>query len=54
MPWGQLGWDVYGKSDSKSGFGQEKSTHNLSELLNTARSGWLNEFSNQDSTEYWA
>jgi hypothetical protein len=46
MPWGQLGWDVDGKSHNLFGFGWEKSTHNLAELLNTARSRWLNNFSN--------
>jgi hypothetical protein len=41
MPGGQLGWDVDGKSHRSFGFGWEKSTHSLAELLNIARSRWL-------------
>jgi hypothetical protein len=43
MPWGQLGWDVGDKSHSSFGFGWEMTTRNLAELLNTARSRWLNQ-----------
>jgi len=46
MPGGQLAWDVEGKSHRSFGFGWEKSSRSLAELLNTARSRWLNEFSN--------
>jgi len=45
MPWGQLGWDVDDKSQGTFGFGWEMSARKLAELLNTARSRWLNETS---------
>ena len=41
MPWGQLGWDVDGKSHASFGFGWERSPHDLAKLLNSARSRWL-------------
>jgi hypothetical protein len=46
MQWGQLGWDIDGQSHSSFGFGWEMSARKLTELLNTARSHWLNQFSN--------
>jgi len=46
MPWGQLGWDVEGKSHSSFGFGWEMSARKLTDMLNSARSHWLNQLSN--------
>jgi hypothetical protein len=40
LPWGQFGWDVNGKSQSVFGFGWEKGTRNIVELMNSARSRW--------------